>query len=171
MGARGSDRGPSLADSRDPKLSGPVRKGDPAKFPAPDAAPVPRRYERLAVRAAELGQVIDEGDQQSFQSGVGIFDSKRKDKLHAWLAPKLEIRDAIRESYRITDATVAALLEEDKVTSVRNVLVALEDKVALGGPYKAKVHHWATKDNAYNLTVHLAPKKLYGAMPERISVE
>ena len=27
--------GPSLADSRDPKPSGPVRGGDPAKFPAP----------------------------------------------------------------------------------------------------------------------------------------
>ena len=42
---------------------------------------------------------------------------------------EMSLAQAIRESYRITDATVAALLEEDKVTSVRNVLVALEDKV------------------------------------------
>ena len=73
---------------------------------------------------ADMAAKESEADMAAKETEAKDIDMLQEDPLE-----EMSLAQAIRESYRITDATVAALLEEDKMTSVRNVLVALEDNV------------------------------------------
>ncbi|CAE7907864.1 unnamed protein product [Symbiodinium microadriaticum] len=113
------------------------KKKDEEMVDESNAAKGPEQEDEQMAEESKAAKEPEQEDKQMAEESEAAKDLEQEDE-------SMSMAEAIRASYKITDETIASLLEEDKMPSIRSVMLTLEDSIQdLPTAYGAKMEKLA----------------------------
>ncbi|CAE7561995.1 unnamed protein product, partial [Symbiodinium necroappetens] len=118
---------PSSSDSSEPESEekekvAEEKEEDKQMAEESETAKEPEQEDKQMAEESKAAKEPEQEDKQMAEESEAAKEPEQEEEA-------MSMAEAIRQSYRITDETIASLLEDDKMSSIRSVMLTLEDPI------------------------------------------